>query len=343
MLTSKRTAMLIALPIAFGLTCAVGWSLLRIVSKREVVVIFDASDIGWGLVRDMQREFDRLSLGDRFGLVLSSELDYDFGRPERSRQFAVDVLSRGPAIVVAPNHVIAAAFREQADLLGSDTTIIFGSRRPLDAVGLASASGQLFHTVTGAQLTGSEDDYRRASLVAEWQPDVRRVGLLYDEELSSIEIASLISQTKAALPQGAVVIPQSANDASQFDGILKKWMDQRIDVLVVSNVDLVYESMPRFHSAWAKYGMIPTVGVDPDLCESFATVCYMPAHKDVTKRWGEAIAQVASGMPAAKIAVTQPTQTMIAVNLQNARLSSAPLPQSIVGRAGKFFGFPAAR
>ena len=186
--------------------------------------------------------------------------------------------------------------------------------------------------ITGVTTANAELIGKRMQLLTELVPGLKRVGTLIDTGLldSCQEEMHLIE--KSAEKLGLTVVPISVMaDAIDLEAALKRAQAAKVQAVMTAPMTTNLDITDRLAAAATRHGM-PFIHDIPQLAGEGLAV-YGPDFEDIFRRAGHYVARILKGEKPAEMAIEEPKQFKLIVNLRAARRLGLSVPQSLLVRA----------
>src|SRR5690242_18312362 len=250
------------------------------------------------------------------------------GDLRRLRALAREIVEAKVDVMFAPAKPMAdAAWYASREL----PTVIATVTDPV-VVQYANSLAKPGKQITGVTTANAELIGKRMQLLTELVPGLKRVGTLIDTGLldSCQEEMHLIE--KSAEKLGLTVVPISVMaDAIDLEAALKRAQAAKVQAVMTAPMTTNLDITDRLAAAATRHGM-PFIHDIPQLAGEGLAV-YGPDFEDIFRRAGHYVARILKGEKPAEMAIEEPKQFKLIVNLRAARRLGLSVPQSLLVRA----------
>jgi putative ABC transport system substrate-binding protein len=186
--------------------------------------------------------------------------------------------------------------------------------------------------VTGVTTLNDELAGKRLQLLAEMVPGLKRVGVLLDERLLESCSSELTHLEAHASRLGITLFRFFITDAQELEAAFRKMKQQNVQA-VTSTIVTSWHALEREEAVLAaKYGL-PMVH-DYEISARYGGLAaYSPDYGDLFRRAGIYVGRILKGAKPAEMALEEPRQFRLVVNVKTAKERGLTLPQSVLVRA----------
>jgi putative ABC transport system substrate-binding protein len=137
---------------------------------------------------------------------------------------------------------------------------------------------------------------------------------------------------KAAARLGLTMVPISVMaEAIDIEAAMKRAQAEKVQAIMTAPLTTNLDITDRVAALATKYGL-PFVHDVPQLAKEGLAV-YGPDFEDIFRRAGHYVARILKGEKPAQMAIEEPKQFKLIVNLRSARRLGLAIPQSVLVRA----------
>jgi putative ABC transport system substrate-binding protein len=186
--------------------------------------------------------------------------------------------------------------------------------------------------ITGVTTANAELIGKRMQLLTELVPGLKRVGILLDTGLLDSCQEEMNLMKKAASRLGLTMVPISVMaDAIDIEAAMKRAQTAKVQAVMTAPMTTNLDITDRVAALATKYGL-PFIHDVPQLASDGLAV-YGPDFEDIFRRAGHYVARILKGEKPAQMAIEEPKQFKLIVNLKSARRLGLVVPQSVLVRA----------
>jgi len=199
------------------------------------------------------------------------------------------------------------------------------------AVSLARPGKQ----ITGVTTANADLIGKRMQLFTELVPGLKRIGTFIDPDLLSScqEEVDLMEKSAKQLGVTLVRIPVVAAGGIDLEQALQRAVDAKVQAVMTAPMTNNQNITDRLAEVSAKY-RIPFMHDVPQLAGN-AIAVYGPDFEDIFRRAGHYVARILKGEKPATMAIEEPRDFRLIVNLKVARKLGVQVPQSVLLRADR--------
>lgn len=186
--------------------------------------------------------------------------------------------------------------------------------------------------ITGVTTANAELIGKRLQILTELVPALKRVGTFVDKDLleSCGEEMGLMEKAAEKLGLTIVRIPVTAHSID-FEAAMKRAVAAKVQALVTAPMTTNLDVVDRLSTQATKHGLsfihdIPQLAGD-------ALAIYGPDFEDIFRRAGHYVARILKGEKPAQMAIEEPKQFKLIVNLRAAKKLGLVVPRSTLLRA----------
>ena len=186
-------------------------------------------------------------------------------------------------------------------------------------------------TTASAELTG-----KRLELLREATRGAARIAVLYDKTLYDSCQEELKQFRAAARTLGVtlleVPVPNLAMSLAELDPAFRRMVEAKAQALIMPLFTSVSDFTPEIARLALKY-RLPTMHEASDFTEAGGLMTYGPDFADIYRRAAGYVARILKGQKPATMAIEEPRQFRLTVNLRTARALGITIPQAVLLRA----------
>jgi putative tryptophan/tyrosine transport system substrate-binding protein len=265
------------------------------------------------------------SLGYRVGENVATEYRFADGKMERLPALAADLVRLGVDVIVTganPNTVAA---------MNATTTIPIVMTNSVDPVsaGLVASLARPGGNVTGfSSDTGGEINGKRLELLKETLPNLSRVGILFNPDVTSIQ--RLASTREAARALGLTLVPVEARGPDSLEQAFATMMGEQMQAFVILGDSVLFNCRGQIAEMALKH-RLPTAAGGPEWVGFLLS--YGSDLRDLFRRTAVFVDKIFKGAKPADLPVEQPIKFELVVNLKTAKTLGVDVPLSVQQRA----------
>jgi putative tryptophan/tyrosine transport system substrate-binding protein len=267
------------------------------------------------------------SLGYRVGENVAIEYRFANGDLERLPALAADLVRLGVDVIVTgskPNTVAA---------MNATTTIPIVMTNGADPVsaGLVASLARPGGNVTGLALdTGGEILGKWLELLKETLPNLSRVGILWNPDVSSRR--RLTSMGEAARALGLTLVSVEARGLDALEQAFATMVRERAQAFVVLSEPVLFSYRGQI-GVMALRNRLPAASNLREFAEAGLLLTYGVDLRDLYRRATVFVDKIFKGAKPADLPVEQPTKFELVINLKTAKALGLTVPPTLLGRA----------
>jgi putative ABC transport system substrate-binding protein len=186
--------------------------------------------------------------------------------------------------------------------------------------------------ITGVTTANAELIGKRLQLLTELLPGLKRIGTFIDEGLLASCEEEMILMDKAAAKLGLSIVRLNVTAFNpDLEGAIKQAVAAKVQAVVTvpmtSNLDITDRL-----AVYANKYRIPFVHDVPQFADVGLAI-YGPDFEEIFRRAGNYVARILKGEKPAEMAIEEPRQFKLIVNLKAAKQLGIVVPQSVLLRA----------
>ena len=188
--------------------------------------------------------------------------------------------------------------------------------------------------ITGVTTASGELIGKRLQLLAEVVPGLKRVAIPIDPDLlaSCNEEVKLMEQAARKLGITLIQVPLNSS-APDVDAAVRAAVAAKAQAIVTAPMTSNYNATDRLAELARRHGL-PFVHDNPNLAGEGLLV-YGPDFEDIFRRAGHYTARILKGEVPAEMAIEEPRNFQLIVNVGTARSLGLTIPQAVLLRADK--------
>ena len=262
------------------------------------------------------------------GFVEGKNLAIVGGQPTANEQVATVVpmiLQTAPDAIVTGGDVIARAFQK-----ATQSIPIIVMTEDMVAGGFAASLARPGGNTTGISLMSPDLDGKRQDILIEAVPGARRIAVLADSNVASLEhLKALEASARKHGKELVVVRAASANDLAPA---IKEAGRQGAAALNVLSSPMLHLNR-RLIIARAAEAKMPAIYQWPETAEEGGLLGYGPSFIDIFRQRAGIGVKVLRGAKPSELPIEQPTKFKLVVNLKAAKAINHTVPTGLVLRA----------
>lgn len=186
--------------------------------------------------------------------------------------------------------------------------------------------------ITGVTTANAELIGKRLQLLTELVPGLKRVGTFVDAGLLASCEEELVLMDKAAAKLGINIVRLNVGAGhADYAGAMKQALSAKVQAVVTvpmtTNLDITDKV-----AVYASKHRVPFIHDVPQFADVGLAI-YGPDFEDIFRRAGRYVARVLRGEKPAEMAIEEPKQFRLIINLKAARQLGITVPQAILVRA----------
>jgi len=255
-------------------------------------------------------------------------IEYRFAesRTERLSDLAADLVRLKVDVIVAAGTEAIRAAKKAASTIPIVMAI---SSDPLGS-GLVESLARPGGNVTGLSIMSPELSGKRAELLKEAFPKIRRLAVLW----YTASNAAFRETQAAAQTLGFKILSLGVRGPEDFDNAFALVTRERSDGLIPVNSALMSANRKRIVELAAK-NRLPTMCEEAHFVEAGGLMSYSPLGPDLWRRAAIYVDKILRGTKPADLPVEQPTKFELVINLKTAKQIGLTIPPNVLARADK--------
>jgi ABC-type uncharacterized transport system substrate-binding protein len=268
-------------------------------------------------------------IGYREGVNLSIEWRFADAKVERLPALAEELVRQGVELIVAhANPAIEAAKRAT----NSIPIVMYTATTPVE-MGFVQSLAHPGGNITGTTYSSPEMAGKVLEVLKETVPHLKRVAVLWNPTFPGMRIYAAEAEI-AARVYGVSFEYFDVQHAPEIVGALERISNSRPDALYVVGDPIVSSALPAI-AALAMERKLVSAGTTPGYLAAGGLFYYGPDVMKITSRTAAYVDRILRGAKPADLAVEQPTNFELTVNMKTARALGIQVPRSILVRANQ--------
>lgn len=266
-------------------------------------------------------------LGYAEGRNLTIDRRYADGVDARLPQLARELLAGRPEVILVATTPATQALMRATDKV---PIVMTGTADPV-ATGLIASLARPGGNVTGISVQLADAATKRLDLMRELLPKAKRIGFLGSAENAGTK--SVLQQLQAAaVAHGLDVRLLEAADPQGIARAFDRLATEPIDAMLVAQPMNQHKSQVVELAARHR---IPAGYVDEEFLDAGGLLAFGPVRGSQYRHAAEYVHRILQGANPMEMAVMQPTEFWLGVNLRTGRTLGLRVPQSILLRANR--------
>lgn len=263
------------------------------------------------------------------GRNLAIEYRWADGVFDRLPAMAADLVGRNVDVICAGASDVAI----RAAMAATNTIpIVFTTASDPVRAGFVQSFNRPGANVTGATFMGVELVAKRVELLKETVPGTSRLALLVNPHNPGLMQDNIRLSSEGAQRLGLELIVVRASNEAEIESAVLAAAEQRANVLSIGN-DAYLTSRSREVSVAALRHKLPTMSESRSGVVAGLLMSYGPSQAETFRQAGLQIGRILNGQRPADLAVIQPTNVELSINLTTARRLDLTFPLSLLARA----------
>jgi putative tryptophan/tyrosine transport system substrate-binding protein len=186
--------------------------------------------------------------------------------------------------------------------------------------------------VTGVTTMNDELTVKRLQLLMEVVPNLKRVGVVIDEAIRDACKQEIDHTFAAAKKLGLTLVTVHVDTPESLDAAFRKLTDAKVQA-VTSTMLSTRNNLEKDHAQAALRHKLPSMFELDFSVRQGGLMSYGPDYADIFRRAGQYAGRVLKGGKPAEMAMEEPRQFRLVLNMKTARELGITLPQSVLLRA----------
>lgn len=186
--------------------------------------------------------------------------------------------------------------------------------------------------VTGVTTMSDELTTKRLQLLMETVPGLQRVGVVIDEAMRTACTQEIDHTEAAARKLGLTLVTVHVDQPEALDAAFRKLTDAKVQAVASTLLSTRNGLEKEFAEAALKY-RLPSMFELEFGAQQGGLMSYGPDFADIFRRAGNYVGRILKGGRPAEMAMEQPREFRLVVNLKTAKALGVTIPQSVLLRA----------
>jgi putative ABC transport system substrate-binding protein len=182
--------------------------------------------------------------------------------------------------------------------------------------------------VTGVTTLNDELTLKRLQLLMEMVPGLQRVGVVIDEALHNACKQEIDHAERAARKLGLSLVMVHIDRPDRLDAAFRKLADARVQA-VISTLLSTRNDLEKEYAAAALQHRLPSMFEMEYAAREGGLMSYGPDFADVYRRAGRYTGRILKGEKPAEMAMEQPREFRLVINLKTARALGLAVPAAV--------------
>jgi putative tryptophan/tyrosine transport system substrate-binding protein len=252
------------------------------------------------------------------------------GHHERYADFAREIATRNPDVIVTGTNPVVIAFKAAT----STIPIVAFMLDPLKA-GLVTSLGRPGGNLTGITLdAGIEIWGKRLEMLKEAIPSITKAAFLGMREGWEGSSEQVLRDAGGALGISLVFMLPQKGTPSEIEHVFAAMEQQRPDAVLVSGEGDLYAHRQLIAELAEKH-RLPVMCPYRDYVEAGALMAYAVDLAELLRRMADDVHQILKGAKAGDIPIYQPIKFELLINLKTVKALGLTLPHGVLARAAE--------
>ena len=250
------------------------------------------------------------------------------GHHERYADFAREIVTRNPDVIVTGTNPVVIAFKAAT----STIPIVAFMLDPLKA-GLVTSLGRPGGNLTGITLdAGIEIWGKRLEMLKEAIPSTTTAAFLGMREGWEGSSEQVLRDAATRLGISLVLMLPQKGTPSEIEGVFAAMEQQRLDAVLVSGEGDLYANRQLIAELAEKH-RLPVMCPYCDYVEAGGLMAYAVDLAELLRRMADDVHQILKGAKPGDIPIYQPIKFELLINLKTAKALGLTLPHALLGSA----------
>ena len=250
------------------------------------------------------------------------------GDPKSFKPLARELAAAKVDVFFAPHTAMATA-AWNAD---KNTPIVIATIVDPVELKFVKSLGRPGMRVTGVTTLSDELVTKRMQLLMEMVPGLKRVGVLIDDAMSDACKQEVDHLTAAANKLGLTLVMVHIDRPEALDAGFRKLVDAKVQAVMTTLVSTRH-GMEREEAEATFTHRLPSITAREYGARQGGLMSYGPDYEDIYRRAGHYVGRILKGEKPAEMAMEQPRQFRLVVNMKTAKALGITVPQSVLVRA----------
>src|SRR5262245_46723 len=264
-----------------------------------------------------------------FGFVDGQNVGMEFRwaeKPDQLRQLAVDLVQRGPSVIVTSGNAATVA----AKSANTEIPIIFSVADDPVRLGFVASFSRPPAALTGTSLISGALGAKRLELLRELMPNARLIAILTNPNNPAEAI--IRDEQAKALAIGQQILVATATNEAELTTAFARIAGERADAILVS-ADAFFTARRDEIAALAARARIPAIYPWREYAEAGGLMSYGTSLADSYRQLGVYVGRVLRGVKPADLPMIQPTRIELVINLNTAKALSFEISPKLLALA----------
>jgi putative ABC transport system substrate-binding protein len=294
---------------------------------KIVVLVSSSASLNASRDEGLRQGLREFGYVDGKNIVL--EFKYADGKLDRLPQLAGELVSSKPDVIIAGGTRAAVAAKQATGAI----PIVVSGAGDLVAAGLVQSLSYPGGNVTGVSRLSPEILGTRVELLKKLIPNATRIATLLNRENPGYA-ASLREIELDALASGMKLQLLAVRSSDDLEGAFQAAIKEKANALLVM-VDALFSShRSRIVESAAKH-RLPAIYDRAAFVEAGGLISYGMNLADLSRRAAWYVDRILKGAEPAKLAVTEPSNFELAINLKAAKQIGLTIPPDVLSRADR--------
>jgi putative ABC transport system substrate-binding protein len=277
----------------------------------------------------MKALVERLAeLGHHIGTTMTLDYRSAEGRPERLPALAAELIERRPDVLVAGFGTLAAKAAQAAT---ATLPVVFTTVGDPVGAGLVASLARPGGNVTGLTDQATDLGGKRLQFLRDMTGRRGPVAVLMNPDTPFTRLA-LAEVRAASAADGTRLVVLEATKPEQVPVALEAARSEQVQGLIVFEDPLTFSQRREIATVAAKLGL-PAIYGYREFAQAGGLLSYGTDRRQLYRRAAEYVDRILKGARPADLAVEQPTQFELVINLGAARAIGLEIPPALLARA----------
>jgi putative tryptophan/tyrosine transport system substrate-binding protein len=264
------------------------------------------------------------------GQTVKIEYRWANGDYDKLPALAANLVDRKVAVLVGVGGDVSAAVAAKAT---KAIPVVFGMGGDPVKAGLVAKFNRPGGNVTGYTLWTSEMESKRLGLLRELVPGVPLIGVLINPRFPPT-VQELEDLEPAAKSVGQKLFVARANDDAELDTALASFVQQRVEVFLVTASPFFDTRRDRIIGFAAK-NRLPAIYQFREYAVAGGLIAYGPNIVESYRNAGVYVGRILKGEKPADLPIIQPTKFDFVINLKTAKALGLTVPPTLLATASE--------
>lgn len=247
---------------------------------------------------------------------------------ERFKPIANELAAKKVDVFFAPATPMATA----AWYADKKTPIVVATILDPVALDFVKSLGRPGTRVTGVTTLNDELTLKRMQLLMEMVPGMKRVGVVIDDAMASACKQEIQHTEKAAKLLGLTLVMVHIDSPEALDAGFRKLADAKVQAVISTLLSTRNNLEKEYAQAALKYGL-PSMFELEYAAQQGGLMSYGPDFTDIFRNAGRYTGRILKGGNPAEMAMEQPREFRLVLNMKTAKALGITVPQAVWVRA----------